>query len=394
MCKIQYTAEEQLLRNYDQSADVESIDVRQPVMKAIADKYGDNHVHAEVVPKDTEGHSTIMTRLDKKEAGDTRRRPVYLRRIIAYSTALLVALSIGATYYVHTAKLSQSTPIEYRLKEYEPIEDPGTSFSIKLEEIKPEKASDEQIAQAVKQNEKYQQAKQWVEKQLLPGERAFFLVGQDLEKNAKTGMAVQPLYFDGYSAFSARQTELNAPALPEPRYIPSGYAFTEGQILPETSIISALADSTGTAPGEQAANGAEAYQRLIEEMATMKATELGGNYKLVWKRLPKAGTESVKVTYTSDSPDEQKITIQATYYAQKTMASFNTWGIQKVDNVTVNGKEFIYMRAAPQSGQNYAQQLLWLDPIHDTYYTLSDTKGSPLSQEQMIKIAVSMTGIE
>ncbi|MEC0171625.1 hypothetical protein [Paenibacillus graminis] len=385
MRKSNHTAEEQELRSYDASGDVESIDVRQRVMNIIAEKYENGA--ADAVPLDARDFPEVMQRVDESPASAASKRTVSYGRILAASASLLAVLFLGATYYWYADNHNQSADISYTVKKYEEIEDPVTQFRIHLKETPPVQPGMVQPEEDVK-TRKYQEAKKWVEQQLLPGETGVFLVGKDLSANPSTGSAVNPLHYDSYSDFRANQTELGAPVLPEPAYIPKGYAFSAGEIIPETDIALLLANPSKTTSGDKSGSGAEAYLRLKEEMSVMKAIDLGEGYKLVWKRFHAAGSSSVKVSYTNT--EGQSINIQATALHRLGLAQFNPNNLEKYENVVVAGKEMIYMKLLAEVDQDYTQQLVWLDPLQSVYYCLSDSKGSPLSQQKLINVAASM----
>lgn len=385
MRKSNHTAEEQELRSYDASGDVESIDVRQRVMNIIAEKYENGA--ADAVPLDAREFPEVMQRVDESPASAASKRTVSYGRILAASASLLAVLFLGATYYWYADNHNQSADISYTVKKYEEIEDPVTQFRIHLKETPPVQPGMVQPEEDVK-TRKYQEAKKWVEQQLLPGETGVFLVGKDLSANPSTGSAVNPLHYDSYSDFRANQTELGAPVLPEPAYIPKGYAFSAGEIIPETDIALLLANPSKTTSGDKSGSGAEAYLRLKEEMSVMKAIDLGEGYKLVWKRFHAAGSSSVKVSYTNT--EGQSINIQATALHRLGLAQFNPNNLEKYENVVVAGKEMIYMKLLAEVDQDYTQQLVWLDPLQSVYYCLSDSKGSPLSQQKLINVAASM----
>ncbi len=385
MRKSNHTAEEQELRSYDASGDVESIDVRQRVMNIITEKYGNGA--ADAVPPDAQEFPEVMQRVDESPASAASKRPVSYGRILAASASLLAVLVLGATYYWYAADHNQTVDIPYTVKDYEEIEDPVTQFRIQLKETPPVQPGVVQPEEDVK-TRKYQEAAKWVEQQLLPGETGIFLVGKDLSDNPSTGNAVNPLHYDSYSDFRANQTELGAPLLPQPSYVPKGYAFSGGEIIPETDIAQLLANPSKTTSGDKSGSGAEAYFQLKEEMSVMKAKDLGEGFKLVWKRFHAAGANSVKVSYTNT--EGQSINIQATALLRLGMAQFNTKDLEKYENVVVAGKEMIYMKPLAEGDDDYTQQLFWLDPVQSAYYCLSDSKGSPLSQQELINVAASM----
>ncbi|QQZ62985.1 hypothetical protein JI735_11030 [Paenibacillus sonchi] len=386
MHKSQHTAEEQNLRSYDASGDVEAIDVRQRVMNLITEKYGNGA--ADAVPPDAREFPGMMQHVNESPASAARKRPVSYGRILAASASLLAVLVLGATYYWYADIHNQTADIPYTVKDYEEIEDPVTQFRIQLKET-PVQPGVVQPEEDVK-TRKYQEAEKWVEQQLLPGETGIFLVGKDLSDNPSTGNAVNPLHYDSYSDFRANQTELGAPLLPEPTYVPKGYAFSGGEIFPETDIALLLANPSKTTSGDKSGSRAEAYLQLKEEMSVMKAKDLGEGYKLVWKRFHAAGSSSVKVSYTNT--EGQSINIQAKALLRLGTVQFNTNDLEKCENVVVAGKEMIYMKPLAEGGHKYTQRLVWLDSVQGqgAYYSLSDSRDSPLSQQELINVAASM----
>lgn len=387
MHKSQHTTEEQNLRSYDASGDVEAIDVRQRVMNLITEKYGNGA--ADAVPPDAREFPGMMQHVNESPASAARKRPVSYGRILAASASLLAVLVLGATYYWYADIHNQTADIPYTVKDYEEIEDPVTQFRIYLKETLPEQPGGAQSEEDEK-TRKYQEAKKWVEQQLLPGETGIFLVGKDLSDNPLTGSAVNPLHYDSYSDFSANQTESGVPVLPEPAYVPKGYAFSGGEIIPPTDIALLLANPSQTTPEDKAKSGAEAYLSLKKELSAMKAKDLGEGYKLVWKRFHAAGSSKVKVSYTNT--EGQSINIQATDLLRLGGVQFNTYGLEKYENVVVAGKEMIYMKPLAEVGQDYTQQLVWLDSVQgqNACYSLSDSKDSPLSRQELINVAASM----
>ncbi|KWX86178.1 hypothetical protein AMQ83_20445 [Paenibacillus riograndensis] len=190
MHKSQHTAEEQNLRSYDASGDVEAIDVRQRVMNIITEKYGNGA--ADAVPPDARKFPGMMQRVTESPASAARKRPVSYGRILAASASLLAVLVLGATYYWYADIHNQTADIPYAVKDYEEIEDPVTQFRIQLKET-PVQPGGVQPEEDVK-TRKNEEAKKWVEQQLLPGETGIFLVGKDLSDNPLTGSAVNPLH--------------------------------------------------------------------------------------------------------------------------------------------------------------------------------------------------------
>ncbi|CQR51842.1 hypothetical protein [Paenibacillus riograndensis] len=386
MHKSQHTAEEQNLRSYDASGDAKAIDVRQRVMNIITEKYG--NVKADAVPPGAGESSEVMQRIEESPARAVRKRLIFHSRTLAVSVSLLAVLFLGSTYYWYADIHNQTADIPYTVKDYEEIEDPVTQFRIQLKET-PVQPGVVQPEEDVK-TRKYQEAKKWVEQQLLPGETGVFLVGKDLSANPSTGSAVNPLHYDSYSDFRVKSTEQEDPVLPEPEYVPKGYAFSGGEIIPETDIALLLANPSKTTSGDKSESGVEAYLRLKEEMSVMKAIDLGEGYKLVWKRFHAAGASSVKVSYTTT--EGQSINIQATDLLRLGTAQFNTYGMEKYENVVVAGKEMIYMKPLAEGGHKYTQRLVWLDSVQGqgAYYSLSDSKDSPLSRQELINVAASM----
>ncbi|MBT2289944.1 hypothetical protein J7E73_12475 [Paenibacillus albidus] len=387
MRKSQYTAEEQILRSYDQAADVESIDVRQPVMKAIADKYGAGATGAG--PWNGGKSTSVMRPLHRDQAHAVKRwTSFHGNKARAAAASLLLVLSLGATYFIYTDHLSQSARITYTVKEYEPLEDPVTQFEIKLIETEPVPPMDPLSEEDKKQLEKVEQAKEWVEQQLLPGEVAFYLVGRDLSTKPRSATAVKPLHFDSYASFLSKQAELSAVELTEPGYLPEGYAFKAGQLNPFRSVPGQASTPSDKIEGSPGVNRIEAYDRFIKELISKPAQELGDDYRLVWSKLPAEGLDSAALSY---SFGEQTLKIEA-FSLIKRGVQVNKFGTAKTENIVVNGTELIYMEAPAEGSLDYTHRLYWLDSTAETYYSLSDSPSSSLSQQEMIRIAASMMG--
>lgn len=222
----------------------------------------------------------------------------------------------------------------------------------------------------------YTQWNEEVTDRLQPGEYAAYYVKDDSMNQQNSSNPVLFAYKPAeISSFSSLQDEIKrteAPLLHSPSHLPNGYRFDFGYVYPVAAY-----------PGMM---NKEEYRALTDKLTQQaKAAPEGENLfiqKLSWDKSDftlaryARGNDYVNITVTKYAPEVTKTTVMQNEQ-------------DSAEELIIKGTKAYYIRASETSkplevGKN---RLGWLDEKRRLHYNISDNQDSPLSKEDLIKIA-------
>ncbi|RRJ65984.1 DUF4367 domain-containing protein [Paenibacillus oralis] len=220
--------------------------------------------------------------------------------------------------------------------------------------------------------------KEHVQTQLKPGELVAYYVHDETlnayDKFNKVKTEYKPLVYSSYAELK-QQLEITAgPLLPEPQYLPKGFAFAAGKVFPSMTEGEASLDQ---------------LKKLEPEFIRMAESSSNGT-KLFIKPLSWNKAGSANVSYAKG---EDTININA-FVRKKHLSSVVSMHPHGVffEKLTAGGQEMVYMEAEAEAVDkvNYKHKLEWLDEDAEVFYSVYDNPGSTLSKSEFIRIAGSM----
>ncbi|MEE4578693.1 DUF4367 domain-containing protein [Paenibacillus polymyxa] len=220
---------------------------------------------------------------------------------------------------------------------------------------------------------------QWdkeVKGRLQPGEYAAYYVKDDSmnQKNLSNPalFAYKPAKLSSFNSLQDEIKRTEAPLFNNPTHLPDGYKFEFGYVYPVAAY-----------PGMM---DKKEYRALTDQlMQQAKAAPEGENLfiqKLSWDKSDSSfaryarGNDYVNITVTKYTPEVTKTTIMQNEQ-------------DSAEQVTIKGTKVYYIRASEASkpleaGKN---RLGWLDEKRHLHYNISDNQDSPLTKEDLVKIA-------
>ncbi|MEK5409120.1 DUF4367 domain-containing protein [Paenibacillus sp. FSL W8-0439] len=222
----------------------------------------------------------------------------------------------------------------------------------------------------------YERWNEEVKRRLQPGEYAAYYVKDDSMNQKNLSNPAQFAYKPAeLSSFNSLQDEIKrteAPLFNNPTHLPDGYQFEFGYVYPVAAY-----------PGMM---DKKEYRALTDQlMQQAKAAPEGENLfiqKLSWDKSDSSfaryakGNDYVNITVTKYTPEVTKTTIMQNEQ-------------DSAEQVTIKGTKVYYIRASEASkpleaGKN---RLGWLDEKRHLHYNISDNQDSPLTKEDLVKIA-------
>ena len=220
---------------------------------------------------------------------------------------------------------------------------------------------------------------QWNEEvidRLQPGEYAAYYVKDDSmnQRNPSNPVlfAYKPTELSSFSSLQDEIKRTEAPLFSNPTHLPDGYQFEFGYVYPVTAY-----------PGMMTK---KEYRSLTDKlMQQAKAAPEGENLfiqRLSWDKSDSSfaryarGNDYVNITVTKYTSEVTKTTIMQNEQ-------------DSAEQLTIKGTKAYYIRASEASkpleaGKN---RLGWLDEKRRLHYNISDNQDSPLSKEDLVKIA-------
>ncbi|MNW47750.1 hypothetical protein D3C74_250930 [compost metagenome] len=166
-----------------------------------------------------------------------------------------------------------------------------------------------------------------------------------------------------YEEYSKLLSKHNAPELKQPEWLPEGYAFQSGEIVPPYYFFLS-----------------EPYQKMLKEL---KAEAKGKKYYAKQLKWSEAGEAAL--VFSKDS-DIIRISAKRMHPLITEVTKVAGKG-EKLEKLSIDGIEAIY---TTNSNALYAINLTWEDADNHLEYTISTYKKSPLSKEDLVAIAESI----
>ncbi|QQZ58743.1 DUF4367 domain-containing protein [Paenibacillus sonchi] len=378
MPESRLTLAEQRLKKYDNAVGAKTINVHASVMEVIEQKYGSlrdehrmgkNGIVNDYMPDTMQkvGETVVVISPSK--------RSVLKKRGLAYAAPFLLLLSLAVGYLQDSqSEMKQKGDIHYTVIAYEPLVDPVSGFRFSMKE-KPEGVPQEPLSTEEKiRNEKNKLAVAFLDKQLLPGEKASFVIRTKAAVNGEDVVFTHsvPFRYEDYPAYLSKQAEMATPMLEQPDYLPNGFSFKEGFFYPYSS---------GTA-------NVDSSKKRVQKLDAFTARDLGDGYELKWKKGSEFNEQAYSILTYADG--NQLVTIRADRVEGRRKIEHQRLGHSVVETIQMEGRKLLYTKSASNSWWDYRHSLYWLEPKSGTYYSLSDNRNSKLSKEEMLKIAASM----
>ncbi|MEC4566050.1 DUF4367 domain-containing protein [Paenibacillus sp. CMAA1739] len=219
----------------------------------------------------------------------------------------------------------------------------------------------------------------WNEKvrdRLQPGEYAAYYIKDDsMNQNNLSNpvlFAYKPAELSSFNSLQAEIKRTEAPLLSNPTHLPDGYKFDFGYVYPVAAY-----------PGMM---DKKEYQALTDKlMQQAKAAPEGENLfiqKLSWDKSDFSfaryarGNDYVNITVSKYTSEVTKTTIMQNEQ-------------DSAEELTIKGTKAYYIRASEASkpleaGKN---RIGWLDEKRHVHYNISDNQDSPLTREDLVRIA-------
>lgn len=166
-----------------------------------------------------------------------------------------------------------------------------------------------------------------------------------------------------YDEYTKLLSKHKAPELTQPGWLPEGYAFKSGEIVPPYYF-----------------SFSQPYQKMLKEL---KAEAKGKTYyakKLNWSEAGEAA-----LVFSKDS-DVIRISAKRTHPLITDVTRVAGKG-EKLEKVSIGGIEALYLT---NSNAVYSTNLTWEDAENNLEYTISTYKKSPLTREDLLSIAESI----
>ncbi|MHB0862392.1 DUF4367 domain-containing protein [Paenibacillus sp. SEL3] len=220
---------------------------------------------------------------------------------------------------------------------------------------------------------------QWNEKvkdRLQPGEYAAYYVKDDsMNQNNLSNPALFAYKPAELSSFNSLQDEIKrteAPLFSNPTHLPDGYQFEFGYVYPSAAYprmmdkkeYRALTDKLM----QQAQAAPEGEHLFIQKLSWDKSDTSFARYA--------RGNDYVNITVTKYTSEVTKTTIMQNEQ-------------DSAEQLTIKGTKAYYIRASKTSNPLEAgkNRLGWLDEKRRLHFNISDNQDSPLTKEDLVKIA-------
>ncbi|WP_339254633.1 hypothetical protein [Paenibacillus sp. FSL P2-0136] len=392
MGKRELTPEEQFLKEGDRSAHWNTVDVHEPVMKALglegALTAEEDETLLQTLPPSGEAPK-VMRRMETRTGRRQKRMPVK-----GWAAAVLALVLLGGGYTQFSGKLQQGAEAQssgevrqgagapYKVLPYQPL--PATASGGMLiekakEPLKPyipeaqpgiEHEANQKLS--ILYNQKYSKGAALMKELLLPGEYATYVITrEDEEGEGSMNMYRPPLTFKDYTAYKTSVEEHNAPVLEQPAYLPEGYALDEAIIKPSFLKV----------PD-------------VQELKGGNERDLGDNFQLAW-RVEKA--ENIDYPYSSLVYKKGEVQVRigvSRVDDYQNPADKLSWSEHtKMENIEIKGRQAIF---SDDSGNKeldlgFKYELVWSDPSGKVIYSvIAGQENTELTKDELIGIAASM----
>lgn len=392
MGKRELTPEEQFLKDGDRSAPWNTVDVHEPVMKALGLEGSwsaeEDENLLQTLPPSGEAPK-VMRRMESKTGRRQKRIPVK-----RWAAAVLALVLLGGGYIQFSGKLQQGAEAQssgdvrqgagarYKVLPYQPIPataSGGTLIEKAKEPLKPyipeaqpgiEYEANQK--ESIFYNQKYSKGAELMKELLLPGEYATYVITRDDEEGeGSMNMYRPPLTFNDYTAYKTSVEEHKAPVLEQPAYLPEGYALDEAIIKPSFLKV----------PD-------------VQELEGGNGRDLGDSFRLTW-RVEKA--ENIAYLYSSliYKKGDAQVRIGASYVDDNKYPadplSYSEY--TKMENIEIKGRQAVLSddSANKELDLGYKYKLVWSDPDAKIIYSvIAGQENTELTKDELIGIVASM----
>lgn len=392
MGKRELTPEEQFLKDGDRSAHWNTVDVHEPVMKALglegALSAEEDETLLQTLPLSGEAPK-VMRRMETRTGQRRKRIPVK-----GWAAAILALVLLGGCYTQFSGKLQQGAEAQssgevrqgagaqYKVLPYQPLPataSGGTLIEKAKEPLKPYIPNAEPGAEyeanqklSILYNQKYSKGAELMKELLLPGEYATYVITrEDEEGEGSMNMYRPPLTFKDYTAYKTSVEEHNAPILEQPAYLPEGYALHEAIIKP---FFLKVPD--------------------VQELIGGNERDLGDNFQLAW-RVEKA--ENIDYPYSSLVYKKGEVQVRigvSRVDDNQNPADPLSWSEHtKMENIEIKGRQAIFSDDSDNKELDlgFKYELVWSDPDAKVIYHVKvGQENTELTKDELIGIAASM----
>ncbi|MFM1654282.1 DUF4367 domain-containing protein [Brevibacillus sp. B_LB10_24] len=211
---------------------------------------------------------------------------------------------------------------------------------------------------------------------LQPGEYAAYYVKDDTVSNLQIAFVYREAEVSSFDRLQEEAKRTGTPLFTSPVHLPDGYQFNFGYVYP----IFTFPDTMDSAE----------YQALTDELIR-KAQAVPEGEKLVTHKLnPNPSDLDFTLTFARYAKGKDYVNIEASKYdPETTFIEVMQNGQDTAEKLTIHGIKAYYIQAGEGSqplkaGKN---RLGWLDEQRGLHFTLSDNQDSPLTKEELIRIA-------
>ncbi|WP_340395197.1 DUF4367 domain-containing protein [Paenibacillus sp. FSL E2-0177] len=375
MRKDELTSEELFLKEGDNSAKLPLVDVHDSVMQAIG--LGNDRFAINSVPPLQEADiPDIMHRMEPATYAKRCRKRMWSRPVRRWAAVLILVVLVGGSYSLFKESPWQAAKFQYEVLPYEPLlaTKEGGTIEVSKNPLVPSKVKIPQRVATKEEellSEKNLEAYRVVEKLLLPGEGASYVLKKEGagDERPQLGRVIPAMLFNDYSSYLAKAEEYKAPYLPRPEYLPEGYVFDQAWIQPDFEV------------------------NENELLTLTDGIKLEGGYRVMWKKEP---TARINYEYSSMryKKGESMVRINAKHIKAKTgtVESLLRTNTTNVENILVNGTQLIYTETTNiEIKLGYRYRLVWTDPEQNVVYDMTAApESSSLTKEEVIRIAADM----
>ncbi|MGN7765755.1 DUF4367 domain-containing protein [Paenibacillus sp. 22594] len=375
MGKGELTLEEQFLKEGDHSANFPPVDVHDAVIEAIG--LSKVRLAADPLTRLHDGDTPLIMQRTETLTGAKHRRKKILRiPVRSWAVALILIVLLGGGYSLYTIGPGQAAKFHYEVLPYEPLlatEEGGTIDLLKTPLTPGPQMPQRQVSKEEELlNIKYAEGFKAVEKLLLPGEFASFVLRQEGGgEQYRTGVISPTMIFTDYSSYLTKAEKYTAPSLKQPDYMPEGYAFEEAWIQPVFKNIEEK-----------------------ELLALTGGIKLEGGFRVTWRQEP---LKNVNFDYATlvYKKGESQVRINARHIKGKTgtVETLMWTKTTRVENIDINGKQLIYLEPAKNDDfkTGYKYRLVWSDPEQEMIYDLTaNPENTVLTKDEAVRIAGAM----
>lgn len=375
MCKDELTSEELFLKEGDHSDQLPLVDVHDSVMEAIG--LGNDRLMMEHASQLQVGNTPdIMQSMEPVVEAERYRKRTLRRQAGRWATALVLIALLGGGYFLFVEGPGQAAKFQYEVLPYQPlvVTEEGGKVVRSNRPVSPSEEKVPQIQESKEEKlfrEKYSEAYKAVEKLLLPGEFASYVLRQEKAggEPPMIGVVNRMMLFKDYSSYVAKAKKYTAPALKQPEYMPEGYVFDQAVIQPYFEI------------------------KEKELLALTGGIKLEGGFRVPWRKEPldRINFDNSGLSYKKG---QTKVDISVKRLKEKTgiIESLLWTKNTSMENILVNGTQLIFMDHS-KDGEvklGYKYKLVWADPENNMLYNLTTTPESSLTKEEVIHIAAGM----